>query len=288
MTTQEQDDEMLYSQLADGELENDLANEVLLNAMDVAEAREKLKAMLRLRQATRKWRDLRPMRPNVIAAARSVALRRRLPWQLGSLSIAACVGGLLALSCVWAAGWADRSAHSLNQPYVAQSSGHSPRQTVTAEQMQQVARVFALHESVAGPLAWYAADDQTVRLSSAQDAQASQDAIAVLLRLEPASPGGTARKLVVVCREQQSAVVDLPSESAGQSSMRVYLSPRAVNGKIDVQFAIAVGDSRSPAAASSLSGQRNVGATETPLGQLAFGDKLMNVDACAWAMRDAH
>ena len=36
---------------------------------------------------------------------------------------------------------------------------------------------------------------------------------------------------------------------------------------------------------ASLSGERSVGLTETALGQLAMGDRLVNVEASAWPMR---
>ena len=45
-------DEILLSQLADGELSSDQANEVLLDVLDAPDEREKLKGLLRLRRAT--------------------------------------------------------------------------------------------------------------------------------------------------------------------------------------------------------------------------------------------
>jgi hypothetical protein len=156
---------------------------------------------------------------------------------------------------------------------------------VTPEQMQQVAMVFALHESVAGPLAWYAADDQNIRLASAGETEAGQTPIAVLLKLGPAGSDAAARTLVIVCREDRRAVIELPAESPGRAGLRMYLTPRTVNGTVEMQYAIAVdGDGHQPAVAS-LAGQRRIGLAETPLGQLAWGDRLLNVEAAAWPLR---
>jgi len=278
--------EILMSQLADGELSSDQANELLLSVLDAPADREKLKVLLRFRQMTVGWRNRQPERPVMIVAERPGALRRgRAAWRMGSLAAAACVGGLLALAGIWGAG---RLGGPVRQTYpwptVAQ---------VTPEQMRQVAMIFALHESVAGPLAWYAADDQNIRLASAGGTEAGQTPIAVLLKLGPAGPdaarstgsGQAARTLVIVCREDRPAVIELPAESPSQTGLRVYLAPRTVNGKVEMQYAITVdGDSRQPAVAS-LAGRRRIGLAETPLGQLALGDRLLNVAASAWPMR---
>jgi len=158
--------------------------------------------------------------------------------------------------------------------------------------MRQVAMVFALHESVAGPLAWYAADDETIRLASAGGTEAAQTPIAVLLKLGLAGPdaarstgsGQAARTLVIVCREDRPTVIELPAESPGQAGLRVYLTPRTVNGKVEMQYAIAVDGGEHRVAAASLSGRRRVGLTEISLGQLALGEKVLNVEASAWPM----
>ena len=279
-------DEIRMSQLADGELSSDQANELLLSVLDAPADREKLKALLRFRQTTAGWRTRQPPRPVMIVAERPGALRRgRAAWHLGSLAVAACVGGLLALAGIWGAG---RLGGPVRQTYPWPTVAR-----VTPEQMRQVAMVFALHESVAGPLAWYAADDQNIRLASAGGTEAGQTPIAVLLKLGPAGPdaarstgsGQAARTLVIVCREDRPAVIELPAESPGRVGLRMYLTPRTVNGKVEMQYAIAVdGDGRQPSVAS-LAGRRRIGLTETSLGQLALGEKVLNVEASAWPMR---
>jgi hypothetical protein len=322
-----ENDEILMSQLADGELPSDQANELLLDVLDEPSEREKLKGLLRLRQATAGWRTSQPTQPVVIVAERPRTFRRnRLAWRMGSLAVAACVGGLLVLTGVWAAGWMGRAAGPGQQGQIAQGPGAALAAIqVTPEQMRQVAKVFALHESVAGPLAWYAADDQNIRLASARPAEAGRPLIAVLLRLESTSgtgipvrgPSGlplssspdhgrdgrgthgqdahatAARTIVIVCREDAPAVIELPAEMAGQAGLRVYLAPRSVDGKVDMRYAIAMdGQSRQApfdtlraAPIASISGQRSLGTAEAPLGQLVMGDRLMNVEAAAWPMR---
>ena len=271
-------DEIRMSQLADGELSSDQANELLLSVLDAPADRERLKQLMRLRQTTAGWRNRQPKRPVMIVAERPGALRRgRAAWRMGSLAAAACVGGLLVLAGIWGAG---RLGGPVRQTYrwptVAQ---------VTPEQMQQVAMIFALHESVAGPLAWYAADDETIRVASARGPEAGQTPIAVLLKLGPAGPDAAARTLVIVCREGRPAVIELPAESPGRAGLRMYFTPRTVNGKVEMQYAIAVdGDGRQPAVAS-LAGRRRIGLTGTSLGQLVLGEKVLNVEASAWPLR---
>jgi len=321
-----ENEEILMSQLADGELPSDQANELLLDVLDEPSGREKLKGLLRLRQATAGWRTSQPTQPVVIVAERPRPLRRnRLAWRMGSLAVAACVGGLLVLTGVWAAGWMGRPAGPDQQGQIAQGPYAVPAAIqVTPEQMRQVAKVFALHESVAGPLAWYAADDQNIRLASARGAEAGRPLIAVLLRLEPTggtgipvrgpsglpvssspdhgrdgrdthgqvlgTPNGdahatAARTIVIVCREDAPTVIELPAEMAGQAGLRVYLAPRSVGSKVDMRYAIAMDGESRQAPAASISGQRSLGMAEAPLGQLAMGDCVLHVEAAAWLMR---
>jgi len=93
------------------------------------------------------------------------------------------------------------------------------------------------------------------------------------------------RTLVIVCREQQPASIELPAESPGRGGLRVYLTPRTVNDKVEMKYAIAVDGDPRQAVQPSITGQRRIGLDETPLGQLALDDKLINVEAAAWPMR---
>jgi hypothetical protein len=321
----DENDEILMSQLADGELSSDRANEVLLGVLDAPARREKLKAMLTLRQATACWRTRQPHRPVMVVAKRSRGFRHApIAWRVGAMAAAACIGGLLVLTGIWAAGRLG-TPRTDGQRQTASHTDLPPIATqVSLEQMQQVAKVFALHESVAGPLAWYAADDQNIRLASATGADAGQQPIGVLLRLK--SAGGTGigpvspstgsdrregeetrgqdahaaqthgrdahatavRTLVIVCRNDQPAVIELPGGSSDRAGLRLYLTPRTVNGKVDVQYAIAMEGQSQQAPLASLSGQRSLGLANAQLGQLAMGDRVLNIEAAAWPMRQEH
>lgn len=276
-----ENDEILFSQLADGELPSDQANELLLRVLDEPPGREKLGEILRLRQATTGWRTRQPLRPVMVVAAPPRAIhRRRTSWRIGSLAVAACIGGLLVVAGFWLTGL-------MSGPFQPSEKRRTTMAAVrvTPEQMQEVAEVFALHESVAGPLAWYAADDQNIWLASARGAATGQSPIAVLLRLESDVPGSVARTLVIVCREDARAIIELPAESSDRAGLRVYLSPRTINGKVEIQYAIAVDGQSQQAPLASLSGQRRLGLSEARLGQLAMGDKLLNIEAAAWPIR---
>jgi hypothetical protein len=107
----------------------------------------------------------------------------------------------------------------------------------------------------------------------------------VLLKLGPAGPDVAARTLVIVCREDRPAVIELPAESPGRAGLRMYLTPRTVNGTVEMQYAIAVDGGEHQPAVASLAGRRRIGLTETSLGQLALGDRLLNVEATAWPLR---
>lgn len=277
MNAEQQD--IFFSQLTDGELPSDEVNALLLETLDDPAGRQRLRAMLELRQATRAWRQAAPAAP-VIVAQGPLRVHRRRAWRLGGLAAAAMIGGLLVLAGFWAGGFNRNSGGSPSSPVAV-----APSASVSPEQMRQVASVFALHESVAGPLAWYAADDQTIKLASIGGVEASNKPVAVLLRLVPTGPGGTPKTYVFVCREKEGANIELPAEGGG-GSLRVYLAPHSVNGKVNVQYVIALGDADPGQEGASLAGRRPVGLTQTSLGQLALGDRLLNVQACAWPMTE--
>ncbi len=282
--------EILMSELADGELPSDQVNELLLSVLDEPAEREKLNAMLRLRQSTADWRTRQPPKPAMVFSERFGVFRRgRTAQRMIGLAVAACIGGLLILSGIWAAGWLGRTVQTRDPQHVP-NPFVTPRAVahVSLEQMQQVAKVFALHESVAGPLAWYAADDQNIRLASAQGVEASQAPIGVLLTLQSATSDTAARTLVIVCRNDQPAIIEIPAESSDRVGLRVYLTPRTIDGKVDVQYAIAVDGQSQQFPLASLSGRRRLGLSESPLGQLVMGDRVLNIGAAAWPIRGEH
>ena len=280
-------DAILFSQLADGELASDHVNELLLKVLDDAAEREELKQILGLRRMTAVWRNRQPDRPVVVVSdPGETGTRFRREHRAWGLAAAACLGGALVLAGIWAAGLMGGPGRVGQQSQIAQGPVVPAVATrVTAAQMKQVAEVFALHEAVAGPLAYYAADDQTTSMAPVRGAGAPSRPIALLLKVSPTSPGGAARTYVIVCRDKESTAIELPAELPNHSGLRVYLTPQATDGHVDVQYAISMeGDKQQPIQAS-LGGERRIGLTETSLGQLAFGDRLVNVEASAWPMR---
>lgn len=273
-------DEILLSQLVDGELESDQINEVLLGVLDDADKRRELKEHLRLRQSLGQWRRQKPARP-IVALSGGHDIRPRhasLSRRFGSLAAAAVIGGALVLAGFWTAGRMN--------PVEREGGGNSRAAAVTDEQMRQVASVFALHESVAGPLKWYAADDQNIQLAlAAGGADAGRKPVAVLLRLAPAgAKPAQARNYVIVCRNGESATIEFP-QAGGASTVRMRLLPGVQDGKVNIRYAITVyGPEFVPKTFAALSGQRLVGLEHTPLGQIALADELVNVDASAWVI----
>lgn len=272
------DDEKL-SQLSDGELGPDEAGAVLLNTLDDEPAREHLKELLQLRLSLATWRGLQPTHEAIAAPASPQAggnpraiLRKVLP-----LATAAVLGGLLVLAGVLAARF-DGDDGPVNR-----ASGQQANAAVSLEQRRQVAQVFAFHESVAGPLKWYAADADNIQLASAEGTEAAGRPVAVMLHLRTGRTGDSAesRNYVIVCREQRPTTVRLPAY-AGKSRLRVFLIPRSHNGAVHIEYAVALEPEDGEAKLAALLGRRDVALRDTALGQLVVDGRLVNVDANAW------
>ena len=266
------------SQLADGELGSDELNRTLLDLLDSPERREELKGLLKLRQALTPWRDERPQPPIEVLPAKAEPKERHASWW-PSLVVAALLGGVLVGGGVWL-GTISRNAG----PVIARN-GTAGGQVSTAEQRKNVARVFAFHESVAGPLQWYAADDTDIRISPSQTGDAGGKPVAVLLRLMPVGKwAATPKTYIIVCRGNDSAAIDLPDSRLARS-IRLALSPELSDNGVQLQYTLAAnrpGNGRG--ITSSLAGKRDIGLNQTSLGQLALGNHLIDVDASAWIL----
>ena len=133
------------------------------------------------------------------------------------------------------------SCRSLRQPVV----------IVTPEQRREIARAFALHESVAGPLSWYAADDSTIQVAPAEKGETLRQPIAVVLRLTQdlsvqAAKPSPPKTYVIVCRNNDAATIELPP-SAMAKTIRLRLLSTATNGQVNLQYAMAAdGSDRGP------------------------------------------
>ena len=300
-----EEQEILLSQLVDGELPVDQANQVLADVFDElthvlgsAEAGAKLHAMLQLRRALGPWRQQEPVRP-IVALSPAQPAGKTLHWRgrVMSLAAAAALGGLLVAGGFYLGSRRgdqrfDALARQTKDAAVPQKTPapHQPVLLVTPDERREIARAFALHESVAGPLSWYAADDATIQVAPAQKEEKLQQPLAVVLRLSPdhaCTRGETkpAKTYVIVCRGKDAAVLDLPS-SAGERSFRLRLLSTEANGQVNLQYVLAADGPQRGHDEAALAGRRQVGLGQTSLGQLAMHDCLVNVDASAWVIRD--
>lgn len=299
--------QMLLSQLVDGELPVDRANEVLAEVFDElasvlggsASARQ-LHDMLQLRRAIDPWRRQTPAGPvRTPHALREVDLPQPHAEHEGymphakregyrraiGLASAAMLGGVLV------AGGFFLGNRLGDRPAIVPAFAAADRQRraviVTPEQRREIAQAFRLHESVAGPLGWYAADDSTILLAPAGKGEAAHKPIAVVLRLErdsscPCSTVIGPKTYVIVCRNNDPATIELPP-SALANNLRLRLLPTESNGQVNVQYALAADGPDRERDGASLAGRRNVG-DQTSLGQLALNDCFVNVDASAWVL----
>jgi len=284
--------DVLLSQLVDGELPVDQANQVLSDVLgelgevpDNAPSFRRLKTMLRMRRALGPWRRQEPLRQVIAVAPPAPASRaRHLGWRITSLATAALVGAVLAAGALL---WQDR------RHVAADREPTDPKSTVIVgpEQRREIARAFALHESVAGPLSWYVTDDATIQVAPADRGQVTQQPIAVVLRLalDPSCPRLEAmppKTYVIVCRNTDAAVIELPG-SAMAASLRLRLLPMQTNGQVNLQYVLAADGQGRGQHDAALVGRRHVGLDQTSLGQLAMNDCLVDVDASAWVIGDS-
>ena len=296
--------ELLLSQLVDGELPVDQANRVLAevfdemtHVLDDAEAGKKLHDLLQLRRALAPWRQQEPRETMLLleasAAGKSLAGRRWLNY-----AAAAMLGGVLVAGGFFLGDrlGRERSGGQLaGQPQqtapLADPSARPGVRTaaiVTPEQRREIARAFAFHESVAGPLSWYASDDSTIQVAPAAKGEELRQPIAVVLRLsrDSSAPGDKTappKTYVIVCRNCDAATIELPPWATAKT-VQLRIIPTAADGEVNLRYAIVAADSAPDPDDAVLTGSRQVGLGPTQLGQLALDDCLVNVDASAWVM----
>jgi len=281
---------ILLSQLVDGELSVNQANQVLADVLDElthvlgnTEATAQLGAMLELREALDPWR--RQELPKTVVALPSVhpnGKTSHFRWHVVSLASAALLGGILVAGGFVLGGRFGTERAAL-------PTARQPVVIVTPEQRREIARAFALHESVAGPLSWYAADEANIRVAPAGKEESLRQPIAVVLRLtrdlSDASHDVGPETYVIVCRNNDAATIELP-QSAVAKSVHLRLLPTTANGEVSLQYAISTdGSGRGPDEAA-LAGRRRVALSQTSLGQLAVHNGLLNVDASAWVVKN--
>ena len=255
-------DELRLSELVDGELDRDEANALLLETLDDAQARAQLKGLLQLRHVLAKWRRQSPPGVRLPMLVRSV--RRSLLSQPAGYAAAAAIGGLLVMSGFLLARSPGRNAAERTAP----SAMVLHRQELSPETVRQTAQVFAFHESVGGPLKWYASDDRQVQLASFDEPRSLGEPIVVYLDLvADASAGAASRQYTVVCRAGQQATMDFPAEPGKVPGVQIQMLPSLRGGEVELRYIV---DLHAPKASRerwvSLAGQNVLGRQPMKLG----------------------
>ena len=112
--------------------------------------------------------------------------------------------------------------------------------------------------------------------------------VAVVLRFDPVGRAEASQKTyAIVCRNNQPATIELPNFEGGGARLRLFLVPVVRNSGIRMHYTIAMsGPKPDRDVAAALTGRRNVGLGDTPLGRLALEDGLVDVHASAWTIRE--
>ncbi len=281
------DDEIL-SQLADGELAHDETVATLLGVLDNAESRDRLRRHLQLRRMTAAWRSQKPAGelalPGPSAAStplKSSAEGRAHGQRQHGLNLltATLAGGLLVALGVWM----GKSSPVAIVPFNS-DPGTQPL-AMNASQRQQIAQVFAFHESVAGPLKCYATDDKAVEVAPADFETQSARPLAVVLRLTAdGSPRSAGHEYVIVCRQGVPVAIPLPHGDSSAPQGRLYMSPVVDREGVGLSYSLTMEDASGKSAGAAISGRRNVGNDLRSLGEVALGDQLVHVEASAWPL----
>lgn len=281
-------DDLILSQIADGELPPDETVAALLAVLDDENSRDRLRQYLQLRQMSAAWRSQKPSdeRGPAFAAAMPMPLNstgdgrpRHKSRQGSNVLLASVVGGLLVLLGVW------MGKPSPVAPVPFAPGINSPQYVVSPSQRQQIAQVFAFHESVAGPLKWFAADDQGVEVTPADPGMPSARPLAVVLRLTAeGGPRPLTHEYVIVCRQGVPVAIPLPHGDASFPQGRLYLSSAVEREGVGLQYSLTMEDAGGKSAGAAISGRRNVGNDPRSLGELALGDRFVRVEATAWPL----
>jgi hypothetical protein len=279
------------SRLIDGELPVDQANALLAATFDDHELRQMLREQLRLHGTLGAWRELGPDTSAVDETASPPRLvgglgrdplwstRTPIPILSGVL-----VGGLLVLAGFLAARIFHSDAEPVNGTLATSERAESAAPLFIApEKQREVEAVFAMHEQLAGPLAWLADSAEQIQLTEAAPAQPQQAPVAILLQLQDASAvDGGGDQYVFVCREGAPATINVPF---GGHPMRVSLLPcfDEEQGRIQLQYAMSISAADGEdTALAVLTGEQDLDLHAAPLGQFVVDNRLLSLQAGAW------
>lgn len=264
----DENQDLRLSELVDGELTTDDVNLTLLEVLPDKAARDRLLRMLRLRMALAPWRmqsaetaDL----PSVPRFSPPVSGRGRI-----------AVAAILVLC---ASAWVFLKTADRNPSTPSDGSSRGEWVGAWSISPEEAMRVFQMHESIAGPIAWLAIQPDSVQVRNDARANRSADVIACFLSINqqgadtfPTAP------ILVICRPEEKATLTIPSVSGRNQTMRIQLVPITRDGAVGVQYAIGIEDLEAPGAyAATLSGFIPVSDAGRSVGQLVDPVATLNV-----------
>ncbi len=291
-------DNELLSMFVDGELDNKQTVELLQEVLDDKSACTQLKKLLKLRQAFGQWREqgdelpieesnITPSIPSEVSSNRFSLMER--DW--GQMLITALLGGVLVLGGILA----TQHGQKQNRPVVIVTDKTEPEEDlknqkkpqvgmqqyqVKKSEQQQIAQVFAFQESVAGPLNWYGADNESIQLKTAPQGKATGSPLAIMLHLKGK---GFDKNYTIVCRDHVPVDVKLPQFLPHQKPLKIQIRAVWHEGKVHLQYALVVeAGSQIDGPDALLVGKRHLGLEGVRLGQFTLENRLFSVDANAW------
>ncbi len=236
----------MLSALVDGELDSDELNEVLLAALRDERQRGQLERLLELRCALAPWR-----KQGDGADAPSLAMTRASRHRFAGRGVLA----LAAVLAVTFTAWLLLPAYfrpATHSKVATVEHAADDAATITPE---DAARVFDLHESMAGPLAWLAVTSGKVEMRSAPQDARDVPAVACFLRLEPRAKDAFPQAPdLVICRPDEKVVLNVPATAGQTKDMQIELVAVRRGGELGVQYAISLEARSDPGASTTFTG----------------------------------
>ncbi len=283
------------SALVDGEATDEERCDVLADVIHDVALRDELQQLIDLRRTTARWRnsiDSPPSTETLCERSRTQETERRpstaapsQKWSVGGYLVATVVGGLLVCAGLLAGRLGSGGASSGEKGVPVQQSSPVERPLIVAPQQQrQAAEVFAFHESVTGPLSWFASDEDEVLLGSPMMEDVARRPAAVQLRIRDGATGREVGTWLIVCRDRTRADMELPLHDAESGPVRLSLLLNLEDSSIAASYSLVFGALTSETQRAHLSGQRNLDASAAAIGEVFFHGRRLTIDAAAWPL----
>jgi len=291
----------LLSMFVDGELDHEQSNQLLQSTLENEDDCIHLKELLQIRSLFGYWRKIEPTRETErMIPAPSSSLSPESHFKVGALKqssslpgnewgrvmIAAALGGVLVFGGMLATQFGKKNVSPIivHENRNSHNDGFIPR-SISQLDVKQISQVFAFQESVAGPLSWYGADENSIQLKVASKENAKGPPLAILLHWKGDK---FVKSYMIVCRNRVSMDVTLPHFFPNQKGLTIHLEPAWEQDQIDLQYSlIAEPESANSGPSAILVGERGIGLKVVRLGQLVLDQNLLSVEASAWRLEDA-